>query len=431
MQENWPFKSLTYKDGLKLKELYLEGNSALEIGRGLSNPISTPTVLKVLRFLGVQIRKQKNLSGIRTRETHPEWPFTRIPETLSPKIVAMRKEGKTAKEIGESFDPRLSVNAVMNILQYEGFEKRKAKENKDQRGVVIHDYPRWPYFSVSPIEALSIVDTYTKGVSATVLGRDWGLSRQSVVSILLGYGVKTRPQEESLETSGVFINRDAFSDTNDPECAYWFGWLLSDGYIANQYGKTKRVGLSLARKDRDVVENFCKYLGLPESRVRDKTNAGFGNKALGASEVYLSHHLVSERLSRTGIEENKTFREKVPECFKFNRHFWRGFFEGDGCISDPLSSRRRLSVSIIGTKDVCEDWKRFADSLDHSISSSVYKTKTPSGKTIYTTYNGGREPTKILMDTLYQDVPEHLRLKRKYERYLGWFYPELLKDKTE
>lgn len=346
-----------------------------------------------------------------------KWKSSTIKEEDFEKIKRLRQQGVTAKVIGSQIEPKASVNAVMNALEFMGVEYRTRKVNVVD-GKIVHDYPRWTFNSCSPMSARTLGEDYASGKSAAVLGREYSLSRESVLNILKGIGISIRPQVEALETSGIFINREAFADTSDPECAYWFGWLLSDGCLAKQRTRTLKVILTLSRKDRRVVENFCKYLGLPETRVRDFIGQGF-NKSIKATQVGICHHLITARLLEIGLEENKTLSEVVPDCFKINRHFWRGFFEGDGCISNPASGK--LSISLIGTKSVCEDWGRFISSIDTASKTSVYERQTKAGKTIYTTYTN-RGSVKTVMDEVYRGTDESNRLERKYNRYRQWFY---------
>jgi len=103
---------------------------------------------------------------------------------------------------------------------------------------------------------------------------------------------------------------------NEPETFYWIGLLMADGHF------DKRGFISISLKDREHVNRFRRYLGLPESNVFVLT---------------ISDRLVFDELtSRYGVGSNKTYEPCVLTSFIDNNDaffsFIIGFIDGDGSI---------------------------------------------------------------------------------------------------
>lgn len=100
-----------------------------------------------------------------------------------------------------------------------------------------------------------------------------------------------------------------------------------------------------------------------------------------------------------------------------NRHFWRGVLEGDGYLSKLGSCTK---MQICGSETLCNQWFSYCK----SVVPDMHMTITPDNKNngLFHTYSGRFEECKAVLDTLYLGVPEHMRLKRKYNLYVGRYY---------
>ena len=143
-------------------------------------------------------------------------------------------------------------------------------------------------------------------------------------------------------------NRNFFDVIDTEEKAYFLGILYSDGCILPKEHK-----IQLHMCDLDVLEKFKKALDHPgnilypkrysETRKQSYKFQVFGKEMVKA----LVGHGCTPRKSNT-LEAPKT----VPS--ELIRHFIRGYFDGDGCISLHTRSRgtKEVSVSVAGTKSV-------------------------------------------------------------------------------
>lgn len=254
-----------------------------------------------------------------------------------------------------------------------------------------------------------IKERYVNGESCTSLAKYFGFSNHSVTNFLKLSNIKIRPHSEDkfYKNGYSLLNRDAFSDINEEECAYFFGWLLSDGYLCK---KEKYVTLDISNKDIIILEKLKNYLGSNNKiLIRgyiNKTN----NKTYYSNKFTFSDKEIISRLIDFGLKNKKSLQEKCPDCFIYNSHFWRGFLDGDGSIYSGKSSVR---VEIHGGKIICEQFLNFCNYLGIE-NISIYSHESKSSM-IYRAVVSGKKKSKILLDELYNNCS--IKLDRKYRIY--------------
>lgn len=150
-----------------------------------------------------------------------------------------------------------------------------------------------------------------------------------------------------------------FEKIDTEEKAYYLGLIYADGAIVlggNYGGKNRAPRLSIMLQEQDgyILENLAKELNAKVIRKHSPSQIKKGEQA--NSVVNKSGHRLVHHLCKYGIGPNKssvgmTFPD-IPEDMK--RHFVRGFFDGDGCISVdfPKSSYIRKSDGLSSRKPV-------------------------------------------------------------------------------
>ena len=189
------------------------------------------------------------------------------------------------------------------------------------------------------------------------------------------------------------------------------------------YGKYE-VKISLAYKDLEHVEKFGDFV-LKNHNGKELAHpymAKLKGKEFPSAKVAVTNKKIVTDLIALGCTENKSLTLKFPNENQvpkdLQRHFIRGYFDGDGSISTPKNSygprKNGRTISFIGTQDflqsiidifvneVCTDFgeinlyqKRNQQAWQFS------KTKYDTNKEIY--------------EYLYRDAT--IYLKRKYERF--------------
>ena len=108
----------------------------------------------------------------------------------------------------------------------------------------------------------------------------------------------------------------------EEESMYWLGYICADGCITNNT-KTRQYRLSLVSIDEDIIEKFKKFLGDRAIYRRRKQR--------NISEIYLNSKQLVQYLEKLNITSKKSLT--LNPNIEFNRHFLRGFFDGDGSIT--------------------------------------------------------------------------------------------------
>ena len=140
-------------------------------------------------------------------------------------------------------------------------------------------------------------------------------------------------------------NENYFEIIDAEDKAYFLGLIYSDGCLLNNQDDYRyKVTLKLHNKDKDILEKFIKC-------VNGEMDLWFhGQRKM--CEVSLSGKKIVNDLQDKGVYSNKTFILKYPELDKdLERHFLRGYFDGDGCIrinTDKRDGSKRGDLRIVG-----------------------------------------------------------------------------------
>lgn len=141
------------------------------------------------------------------------------------------------------------------------------------------------------------------------------------------------------------INELFFENIDTKEKAYFLGLMMSDGSVSN-----KTMIISLQEKDKVILEKFktnIEYTGPLALQISKNIN----HQNSSILRIY-SKELV-ESLSNLGCGKRKTYKLRFPNIKEeFYSHFIRGYFDGDGCITEKKSG---YYFSITGNKNFLLD----------------------------------------------------------------------------
>lgn len=136
-------------------------------------------------------------------------------------------------------------------------------------------------------------------------------------------------------------DRHFFNEVDTEFKAWFLGWILSDGCI-NKGG----VGITIHERDIDVLnqirDNFCSEIPI----VRKNDNM--------FTFQISSKEIVNDICNFTNIQSGKKSNIVSFPNFKnksLERHFLRGYFEGDGCICKITEKKRTPYCSITSNSD--------------------------------------------------------------------------------
>ena len=238
---------------------------------------------------------------------------------------------------------------------------------------------------------------YENGLSLTQLSKIEGVSRQKISRDLKKINVQIVNQHNKLK-----FNEHYFDNIDSEEKAYWLGFIFADGCIMNN---TKTFELGLSKIDSGHIDKFKKSISFTGKVY---------NKEKSISCCLRSKHLW-ETLNNYGCTPRKSLTLKFPNINIFNnkklvRHFIRGYFDGDGCITyHKYLKTVSISVSIIGTKDFLNKIIKIT-----KIPATFYHDKRHSDETYFIEYS--KDNGTKLINLLYDNST--IYLDRKYEKYI-------------
>jgi hypothetical protein len=134
-------------------------------------------------------------------------------------------------------------------------------------------------------------------------------------------------------------NDNAFNKP-DEQCCYFLGFLFADGCLSDN----GRITINLSNKDVEILENFKKYL--------ETEKPIFFYKKTNSCELSFSNKNILIKLIEYGLTPRKSLTLIFPKNIPNNmmRHFIRGYFDGDGCISKLTGvNTLRLRINFVGT----------------------------------------------------------------------------------
>lgn len=254
-----------------------------------------------------------------------------------------------------------------------------------------------------------IIEKYNNGTSLRELSKELNHSRNILSKLLKDNKVQIK--DNTINSRKYIHNENFFEVVDNEEKAYWLGFMYADGFIESkrQHGNQK-FGITLNSIDNYHLEKFKNSI---ESNNPIKIYKGSGYNAEGEfSKILLTSQKTVNDLIANGCLENKTHLLKFPELRNdLIPHFIRGYFDGDGCLSYYVTTKRQYKIGFVGTYE-------FLDGIMKYLNKNLkFSTKDC---TTYQFNIGGNNQVKTVMNILYKNAT--IYLDRKYDKYL-----ELLK----
>lgn len=228
--------------------------------------------------------------------------------------------------------------------------------------------------------------------------------------------VQIKASRMGLKKYPYYCNYHYFDEIDTEEKAYWLGFISADGWISkNQSSNAGVVGIELQYNDIQHLKKFNKSIN-GNYKITDRwrnCSLSANNKLNHMCTIRVFSIYMYEALERLGFSSNKSYDLSFPDIPKhLYKHFIRGNFDGDGCIS---VSNNRLHVSF------CTASSKFKDDIISQINSigvciHDYPYIDDYGVTIHRpTINKNSDKIQLL-DYMYQDAT--IYLDRKYKKYL-------------
>ena len=270
------------------------------------------------------------------------------------------------------------------------------------------------YLSGSSLSDIARVAQDTKGLMA-------------LRSRLQSLGVNTNPPRTKYkykisEACRTYtLNEHFFDNINTEEKAYWLGFLCADGY--NHESKTC-VAVRVAEEDINHLQKLKEALNYTGPIYTYSRVTRVSNLHRNYVELNICSPILSEALSSHGCIQNKTYQLEFPNIdTSLYRHFIRGYFDGDGCISitqrkdRPIGSMQ-YQFNIVGKESVILQMQNIICANTEVKQTIIRNRKGCFAKTISWT---GKNVCYKILKYLYQNST--IYLERKYNKYLQFGNP--------
>lgn len=208
-------------------------------------------------------------------------------------------------------------------------------------------------------------------------------------------------------TSILCKNIDHFYfDNLNKENVYWLGLLLADGYISKNDN-----AIELGLKDKDHIEKFKNCLH-SDHKINKKLDSRWNTYMY---RLKFHSERIKNRLIQLGIEPQKTYKSfNIPNEImnsNFISDFIRGFFDGDGHISEGNNGElQQVGFTSYDNNILIELQTIIYNNLNIEFKQYVNN----EGIHYLSNYkNGDKEK---FLNWIYKD--SEIYLERKYKRYL-------------
>lgn len=244
-----------------------------------------------------------------------------------------------------------------------------------------------------------IISEHKKGKTLSALGREFGVSYSTIRNLLKRKGIKTEGNKHNFPRDEFY-----FKNIDSKEKAYWLGFLYADGCVHSNSNE-----ISITLKDRDHLEKFRKAI-----KSNNKIGESIDKRFSSMPKIY--HFSIKDKqlksdLIKWGCVPNKSLSlTKIPNIPRdFVSHFIRGYFDGDGSLH-WLNGTKNFRISFVGTAPFLKD-------IQKELGLSLSLGQQEGNKSKYFQV-AGRKQVPMILDYIYKDSDENIRLTRKYKNYL-------------
>lgn len=242
-----------------------------------------------------------------------------------------------------------------------------------------------------------IIDYYSEGYGVMELSEQFQLHRCTIQRILHRNNIKLRKR-----TPGHYDIH--FFDEYSVDSCYWAGFIAADGYV---------------RSDRANVSIHLSVVDIEHLKKLEKLTNYTGKITVYDNECCLSFagEWFPKALAKNfEIYPRKTFdimlSDKIPK--DMIPHFLRGYFDGDGCVTN-VGEYLRISFTS-GSVNLL---KQISDFLyNHGVRVRNEFGVPKISNNCFMTYNC--KNAQQILELLYADSTDSTRLDRKYQRYLQY-----------
>lgn len=188
----------------------------------------------------------------------------------------------------------------------------------------------------------------TTSISLTKLGEREKIDRRTISKHFKELGIEVINKQNKPK-----FNEHIFDSIDTEEKAYWLGFIFADGYIGstpirNNKKSIYNFELSLGIKDLEHLKKFKDFINFEKEITIDSYRC----------RIMIANKHFWNTLNDLGCTPRKSLSLNFPKNISsiLLKHFIRGYFDGDGCITRHVYVHTVTPViSILGTKVFLEE----------------------------------------------------------------------------
>lgn len=203
-----------------------------------------------------------------------------------------------------------------------------------------------------------IARTYVLGAPVSLIAARHRLAAPAVAGIL-------RRRCHTLRRGPEYLRKhhpvaEFFDVIDTEEKAYILGFVTADGCV---HPERNALSIELAERDRTHLERIRDALS-PGQELRPHTHH-VGGRAIRQWRLNVISREMVAALARLGVGPAKSATVRPAECIPpaLVRHYWRGVFDGDGCVTamkgKTAVSRPVWVFELTGSWPMCEGFRGF------------------------------------------------------------------------
>ena len=311
---------------------------------------------------------------------------------MNEKVQYYLNSNKSFQQVCNTFN--ISREEMINLLYNEGYYYVK-----DAKTIVKSAIIKYKEASEKFIKLGVSNTTFSK------IAKEFGLNGQRFKIYLLKHYPNIKIYKD------FYCNDNIFDIINTEEKAYWLGFIFADGYInSSPLDKNKSndyaFELTLGIKDLKHLEKFKKFISF------DKKISLSDNRC----KIKISSKHLWKTLNSYGCTPRKSLTLRFPNenIFKNKdliRHFIRGYFDGDGCITYQDNLHKYPELILLGTKDFLTNISEYFNISNSHIYNTNKKLNNTYSLNIY-------KKSDIIRISNFLYNNSTIYLTRKYTKYL-------------
>jgi hypothetical protein len=201
------------------------------------------------------------------------------------------------------------------------------------------------------------------------------------------------------------LDESVFSSYTQESC-YWAGFLAADGCI--DINNTVRI--ELGGKDKEHVQKFKDFCGsehtISHNQTKNSYKVGFCSPAI-TSDLYYKY----------AVTINKTHELILPLLPQLEdyKHYLRGFYDGDGCITEFFNNRPTATYRVFLTSGTLAFLEELLELLKHNNITTGGSIQKKAANCWHIQL--GVKDSAAFLNWIYTDATVYL--PRKYDKYIN------------